>query len=114
MKVNIIADFTKNGEDKNEPHIVAGTDDIYLAGQIVKSKLEKEGCIVQTLFVVDGDWTLDQLHDMANYGTGLDSVHTRPLYASKETLEFMEELRNNPAMKEMWQQEINRRMAARK
>lgn len=102
MKVNIIADFTKNGKDMNEPHIVRYTDDVYLAAKIVKYKLEKEGCIVQALFAVDGDWTLEQLHDMANYGMNLDKSYPRLLYASAEAVQFMEEMNNNPVAQEAW------------
>lgn len=101
MKVNIIADFTKNGEDKNEPHIVTGADNIYLAGQIVKRKLENEGCTVQSLFAVDGNWTLEQLHDMADYGVNLERSHAGLLYMSEETVQFIEEIRDNPAAKKV-------------
>lgn len=114
MHVNILADFTENGMDRNEPNIVSGTNNVYLAAQVVKDKLEKQGCKVQALFAVDGDWTLEQLHDMANYGMNLDKSHPRLLYASAETVQFMEELKNNPAAQEAWKQEINRRMAAKK
>ena len=114
MNVNILADFTKNGVDKNEPHIVCGTDDVYLAGQIVKRKLEKEGCVVQSLIVIDGNYTLDQLHDMANYGIGLQKECVRPIYISGDTLRFIQELMNDPQKREELQQELNRRLKSPK
>jgi len=110
MSVNILADFTENGLDKNKPHIVAGTNDIYLAGKIVKNKIEDQGCIVQSLTVVDGIWTLKQLHDMANYGDNLSQANARVIYVSKEALEYFEMLKNCPEEREGIQQEIaNRR-----
>ena len=113
MKINIIADFTKNGKDMNEPHIVRYTDDVYLAAQIVKYKLEKEGCIVQALTVIEGDWTLEQLHDIAHYGKYSDKVSKKLLFASEKTLEYMAELRTNPAAMEACKQELADRMASR-
>lgn len=114
MHVNILADFTENGMDRNEPHIVCGTNNVYLAAQVVKDKLEKQGCKVQTLFVIEGTWTLEQLYDMANYGDGLEKVQVRPVYMSEEALLFMEELKNNPAMSKKLQQELKRRKEIRK
>jgi len=43
MSINILADFTENGIDKNEPHIVPLTDNVYVAGMAVKQKLENRG-----------------------------------------------------------------------
>lgn len=114
MHINILADFTENGVDKNEPHIVGGTDNVYFAAQIVKNKLEAQGCKVQALFTVDGIWTLEQLHDMANYGDNLDKVQAYPVYMSEETIQFMEMLKNDPAMNEKMQQDLQHRKATRK
>lgn len=114
MHVNILADFTKNGKDMNEPHIVFGTDNVYLAGQEVKHKLEKEGCIVQSLIVIDGSYTLEQLHDMANYGIGLQKECVRPIYISGDTLRFIQELMDDPQKREELQQELNRRLKSPK
>ena len=114
MHVNILADFTEKGADRNEPHIVGGTNNPYLAAQVVRTNLEKQGCKVQALFVVEGMWTMEQLHDMANYGTDLDKVQAWPIYMSAETMQFMEELKSNPAMQAKMQQELERRRATRK
>lgn len=114
MHVNILADFTENGVDRNEPHIVGGTDNAYFAAQIVKHKLEEQGCVVLALFAVDGTWTLEQLHDMANYGDNLDQVQAHPVYMSEEAIHFMEMLSKNPAMNEKMQQELKRRKETRK
>ena len=51
---------------------------------------------------------------MANYGTGFKEECARLLYMSEETMRMIEKLRNNPDMKEVWQQEINRKMEAKK
>lgn len=84
MSVNILADFKENGIDKNEPHIVLFTDNELLAGQIVKEKLEQQGCKVESLIVVEGQWTVEQLHDMANYGKDIHKVKSHLLYVSPE------------------------------
>lgn len=114
MHVNILADFTENGMDRNEPNIVNGTDNVYLAAQVVKDKLEKQGCKVQALFSVDGDWTLEQLHDMANYGMNLDKSHPRLLYASAETVQFMEELKKQSCSTENMETGISRQNVRQK
>ena len=62
MSVNILADFKENGIDKNEPHIVLHTDNEMVAGMAVKQTLEDRGYKVESLIVVEGDWTLEQLH----------------------------------------------------
>ena len=67
MKVNIVADFKENGMDKNEPHIVGGTNNEMVAGYAVMRKLQAQGCDVQMLTVIDGDWSLKELHDITNY-----------------------------------------------
>ena len=84
MNVNILVDFKENGRDKNEPHIVCGVRDEITAGKVVKKKLESRGCKVQCLTVIEGIWTLEQLHDMANYGDYLDKVNHKMMLGSKE------------------------------
>ena len=114
MSVNILADFKENGADKNRPHIVCGTNNVHLAAMKVKDGLEKQGYVVQALTVVDGYWTLDQLHDMANYGMYLDQVNARVVYVSKEEMEWVEELKQCPKKRAELNQEIKRRRAAGK
>lgn len=113
MSVNILVDFTENGIDKNEPHIVAGTDDVYLAGRIVKNKIEDQGGLVQSLTVVTGMWTLDQLHDMANYGDNMAKAEVRLIYVSADTLEYFKRVHNNPSEQMKIRQEIARRRKER-
>lgn len=112
MSINILADFTDNGIDKNEPHIVLHTDNEYVAGEVVKQKLESQGYVVQALSVVKGTYTLDELHDMANYGIGLDQAESRMIYVSAEAIECFRRAANNPAVAEEMQREIKRRCAA--
>lgn len=75
---------------------------------------EKEGCVVQSLIVIDGNYTLDQLHDMANYGIGLQKECVRPIYISGDTLRFIQELMDDPQKREELQQELNRRLKSPK
>lgn len=43
MKVNIVADFKENGMDKNEPHIVGGTNNEMVAGVCCDEKITGAG-----------------------------------------------------------------------
>lgn len=90
MKVNIIADFKENGVDKNEPHIVVDAVSEMAAGHAVKEKIEAQGGSVQMLTVVEGEWTLEELHDMANYGIGKENAVSRILYLSLEARDYFE------------------------
>lgn len=114
MNVNILADFQENGQDKNEPHIVCGVSDEMIAGTIIKKKLEDQGCRVQSLTVIDGIWTLEQLHDMANYGDYLDRVNYRIIYLSSEMVEHLQKVRNNPKEAEKIRMELNDRIKKRR
>lgn len=113
MSVNIISDFKENGVDKNQPHIVPFTDDVYVAGLRVKEMLESQGCIVQALAVVKGNYTLDELHNMAQYGEGLEQADYRLIYTSSEMLTYFQFLANSPAEAEKEKQEIENRRQRR-
>ena len=95
MKVNIVADFKENGMDKNELHIVSGADEM-VAGYTVMRKLQAQGCDVQMLTVIDGDWSLKELRDITNYGMYRDEVQSRVIYLSEETRAYLERVRNDP------------------
>jgi hypothetical protein len=110
MSVNILADFKENGIDKNEPHIVLHTDNEMVAGMAVKQTLEDRGYKVESLIVVEGDWTLEQLHDMANYGADIEKVKSHILFLSEDMIRYMNELRNNPAEKKRLDEELKKKM----
>ena len=114
MNVNILADFQENGRDKNEPHIVCGISEEMIAGAIIKKKLEDRGCKVQSLTVIDGIWTLEQLHDMANYGDYLDRVNHRIIYLSSEMVEYFQKVKNDPKEAEKNRMELNDRIQKRR
>lgn len=107
MSVNILADFKENGMDKNEPHIVCGVNDEFVAGAIIKKQLESRGCQVQSLIVIDGVWTVEQLHDMANYGDNLDKVTHRVIYLSGDMITYLNSIRNNPKEAQKVRAELN-------
>lgn len=111
MSVNILADFKENGIDKNEPHIVLFTDNELLAGQIVKEKLEQQGCKVESLIVVEGQWTVEQLHDMANYGKDIHKVKSHLLYVSPEMAAYLDKLKDNPEEVERLKRDVQNRMS---
>lgn len=113
MSVNILVDFTENGLDKNEPHIVQGTDNIYLAGTVVMQKMRKQGCIVQSMFVVEGDYSLDELHDMANYGDQLDMDRCYLLYVSPDMKRYLKEISQDPVKGREAKMELERMMFER-
>lgn len=113
MSVNILVDFIENGKDKNEPHIVQGTKNVYLAGIIVMEKLKKQGCVVQSMFVVEGDLTLEQLHDMANYGDQLDMDRCHLLYMSPELQRYLMEISRDPEKGKATKEELERTLAER-
>lgn len=110
MKVNIVADFKENGKDKNEAHIVVGTCNEMIAGETVKRKLEAQGCVVQSLVAIEGDWTLEELHDIANYGKYMDRVVSRIIYLSPEAMFFMERLKCDPELAKRTREEIKERL----
>lgn len=110
MKVNIVADFKENGMDKNEPHIVGGTNNEMVAGYAVMIKLQAQGCDVQMLTVIDGDWSLKELHDITNYGMYRDKVQSRVIYLSAEAREYLERVRNDPEEAKRLKEELAERM----
>lgn len=112
MGVNILADYTENEIDKNESHIVLYTDDVYMAGRIVKEKLESQGYKVQSLIVVNGIYTLDELHDMANYGEKLEEADYQLIYVSNEMVSYLRSIANNPMEARQLQREIEQRKKA--
>ena len=113
MNVNILVDFKENGRDKNEPHIVCGVRDEITAGKVVKKKLESRGCKVQCLTVIEGRWTLEQLHDMANYGDYLDKVNHKIIYLSDEMIEYFRSIHNNPDAANKIRAELSERIRER-
>lgn len=113
MKVNIVADFKENGMDKNEPHIVGGTNDEMVAGYAVLRKLQAQGCDVQMLAVIDGDWSLKELHDMANYGMYRDKVQPRVIYLSEEARAYLGSIRNDPEEAKRLRKELAERQKRR-
>lgn len=113
MKVNILVDFKENGIDKNEPHIVIGAENETAAAVMLKKALECKGYVVQAMCVVDGDYTLDELHAMAHYGIGMDLQKCRPLYISDEMLEYIYKLQSDPEEMRKAREEIERRVETR-
>ena len=55
-----------------------------------------------------------QLHDMANYGTGIEKVHPRLLYVSGDMLQYLNGLRNRPEEVAQLKNEIRRRANGQK
>ena len=92
MKCNILVDYIENGIDRNRPHIVLGAKNEIIAGMAVKKEYEENDCIVQSMTLIDGDYTLDQLHAMANYGDGIDKVNYRIIYVSEKTMEYFKKM----------------------
>lgn len=109
MKCNILVDYIENGIDRNRPHIVLGTTNEIVAGMAVKKEYEENGCIVQAMTVIDGDYTLDQLHAMANYGDGIDKVNYRIIYVSEKTMEYFKKMQQDPEASRKLREEIERR-----
>lgn len=112
MKVNILVDFKENGQDKNEPHIVLGAVNETVAATILKKSLESKGYDVQSMIVVYGDYTLDELHKMSHYGIGLDISKCRPLFLSDEMMKYIEKLHSDSAELRKAREEIERRVAS--
>lgn len=113
MKVNILVDFKENGIDKNEPHIVIGAENETAAAVKLLESLTRKGYDVQSMFAVDGDYTLVELHDIAQYGIGLAMDKCRPLYMSHECMEYIGRLKRDPGEARRIQEEIERRKEAR-
>lgn len=114
MKINILVDFTENEIDRNRPHIVIGAINETVAAMAIKEEYEENGCIVQSMIVVDGDYTLDQLHDMANYGIGMEKAQCRMLYLSPETKKFFRKIQHDPETARKLREEIKRRKSLKK
>lgn len=113
MSVNILVDFTENGKDKNEPYIVQGTNNAYLAGIVVMEELKKQRCVVQSMVVIDGDFTIEQLHDMANYGDNFDAEQYHLLYMSQEMQQYLTEISRDPWKGQKAKEEIERTLKQR-
>ena len=45
--------------------------------------------------MIDGDWSLKELHDMANYGMYRDKVQPRVIYLSEEARAYLGSIRND-------------------
>ena len=114
MKVNILVDYTENGVDRNRPHVVIGAINETAAGMAVMKEYEENGCVVQSMIVIDGDYTLDQLHDMANYGAGMDKAQYRILCISSEAMEFFRKMQQDPEEARKLRGEIERRKSLKK
>ena len=109
MKVNILVDFKENGIDKNEPHIVWFAENETAAAAKLLESLTCKRYDVQSMIAVDGDYTLVELHDMAQYGIGLAVDKCRPLYMSHECMEYIGRLKRDPEEVRRLQDEIRRR-----
>ena len=114
MSVNILVDFTENGKDKNEPYIVQGTNNAYLAGIIVMEELKKQRCVVQSMVVIDGDFTIEQLHDMANYGEEFNKERCHLLYISQEMQQYLTEISKDPQKGKKAKEEIEETLNLRR
>ena len=114
MKVNLLVDFKENGIDKNEPHIVIGAENETAAAAALLKSLECKGYDVQSMIAVDGDYTLAELHGMANYGVGFELNKCRLLYMSHECMEYIDRVKRDPEESRKLQKEIGRRKESRK
>ena len=81
-----------------------------VAGYAVMRKLQAQGCDVQMLTVIDGDWSLKELHDITNYGMYRDKVQSRVIYLSAEAREYLERVRNDPEEAKRLKEELAERM----
>ena len=63
--------------------------------------------------VIEGVWTLEQLHDMANYGDYLDKVKHKVIYLSDEMIEYFRSIHNNPDMANKIRAELSERIRKR-
>ena len=109
MKVNILVDFKENDIDKNEVHIVWFAENETAAAAALLETLACKGYDVQSMITVDGDYTLAELHNMANYGVGLELNKCRPLYMSHECMEYIARVKRDPEEARRLQDEIRRR-----
>ena len=114
MKINILVDYKENGIDKNEVHIVWFAENETAAAAALLKSLECKGYDVQSMIAVDGDYTLAELHDMANYGVGFELNKCRLLYMSHECMEYIARVKRDPEESRKLQKEIGRRKESRK
>lgn len=96
MSVNIVVDYTLNGRSVNKPCIVMLTDNVFVAGAVVKQQIEEMGGVVDVLTVVEGNWTIEELEEMANHGKYINEVQTRILYVGDNAKEYIEYVKRNP------------------
>lgn len=64
--------------------------------------------------VVEGEWTLEELHDMANYGIGKENAVSRILYLSLEARDYFEKIKNDPGEAKRLREELAKRMRTRR
>ena len=114
MKVNILVDYKENDIDKNEVHIVWFAENETAASAKLLESLTCKGYNVQSMIAVDGDFTLAELHDMANYGVGFELNKCRLLYMSHECMEYIDRVKRDPEESRKLQKEIGRRKESRK
>ena len=114
MKVNILVDFKENDIDKNEVHIVWFAENETAAAAKLLESLTCKGYNVQSMIAVDGDYTLAELHGMANYGVGLELNKCRLLYMSHECMEYIGRVKREPEEARKLQEEMGRRKESRK
>ena len=114
MKVNILVDFKENGIDKNEVHIVWFAENETASAAALLESLACKGYDVQSMIAVDGDYTLAELHGMANYGVGFELNKCRLLYMSHECMEYIARVKHDPEETRRLQDEIRRRKESRK
>ena len=114
MKVNILVDYEENGIDKNEVHIVWFAENETAAAAKLLESLTCKGYNVQSMIAVDGDYTLAELHDMANYGVGFELNKCRLLYMSHECMEYIARVKRDPEEARKLQEEMGRRKEALK
>ena len=79
------------------------------AAAALLESLACKGYDVQSMIAVDGDYTLAELHNMANYGVGLELNKCRPLYMSHECMEYIARVKRDPEEARRLQDEIRRR-----
>lgn len=89
--VNIISDYKdKSGRDFHEANQVLGTEDAVIAGQIVIERLRSQGYIPTALLQVFGDYTIDQLQEMAHQHTSCACrvIYINPAYFAEACREL--------------------------
>ena len=66
--VCMIADYKQNGIDRNNQYIATGTDNHELAVQVLYNELVSNGNDVQSIIVIWGEHTLEELGRIAAHG----------------------------------------------